>query len=301
MSSQRTFRRISAVLVAVALAVSCAKSADPRLENSSREDMNGWVVVHLSGAPFRIGFQHGWHLAPEIDDVLKTLSFYLERATGKNWAFYRGAAANDVLAQARARIPGGDRRHRRRPQSPDARNVIRLDRHRRAQRLDRAGLVLRPLARRSKPGRARADSKAPPYCSAFIATGSYTKDGGIVMGHNSWVEYIIGERWNAVLDIRPETRPPHDHGRHPRVYPQRRRFRHQRRRDRLHRDDDLQVQGLPAGRDSGVHARPQGRPVRRDDRRFRPDHVRGQQRRLRQRLARRRHQDRTRSPGSSSA
>ena len=48
-----------------------------------------------------------------------------------------------------------------------------------------------------------SDNKAPSYCSGFIATGSFTRDGKIVMGHNSWVEYIVGERWNVIADITP--------------------------------------------------------------------------------------------------
>ena len=44
---------------------------------------------------------------------------------------------------------------------------------------------------------------APGNCSAFIATGSYTKDGRIVMGHNAWTNYVVGSRWNIVFDIKP--------------------------------------------------------------------------------------------------
>lgn len=50
----------------------------------------------------------------------------------------------------------------------------------------------------------RIVSAAPLACSAFVATGSQTKDGKIVMGHNLWWDYIMGQRFNAVLDIRPE-------------------------------------------------------------------------------------------------
>ena len=53
---------------------------------------------------------------------------------------------------------------------------------------------------------ARADApklSAPGNCSAFIATGSYTRDGRIVMGHNNWTNYVVGARWNVIFDLVP--------------------------------------------------------------------------------------------------
>ncbi len=40
-------------------------------------------------------------------------------------------------------------------------------------------------------------------CSAFIATGAYTKDGKIVIAHNNWSSYAEGERWTIIFDIQP--------------------------------------------------------------------------------------------------
>jgi hypothetical protein len=45
---------------------------------------------------------------------------------------------------------------------------------------------------------------SPGNCSAFIATGSYTKDGKIVIAHNNWTSYINGERWVVMFDIQPQ-------------------------------------------------------------------------------------------------
>ena len=42
------------------------------------------------------------------------------------------------------------------------------------------------------------------HCSAFIATGSYTKGGKIVIAHNNWSSYADGERWTVMFDIKPE-------------------------------------------------------------------------------------------------
>jgi hypothetical protein len=36
-----------------------------------------------------------------------------------------------------------------------------------------------------------------------VATGSYTADGRVVIGHNNWTTYADGERWNVVFDIVP--------------------------------------------------------------------------------------------------
>ena len=44
---------------------------------------------------------------------------------------------------------------------------------------------------------------APGKCSAFIATGSATKDGKIVIAHSNWSPYIEGERWTIIFDIVP--------------------------------------------------------------------------------------------------
>jgi len=45
---------------------------------------------------------------------------------------------------------------------------------------------------------------APGNCSAFIATGSMTKDHQIVIAHNNWTSYLAGERWVVIFDIQPE-------------------------------------------------------------------------------------------------
>jgi hypothetical protein len=40
-------------------------------------------------------------------------------------------------------------------------------------------------------------------CSAFVATGSYTKDGRVVIAHNNWSSYVDGQRWTVAFDIAP--------------------------------------------------------------------------------------------------
>ena len=46
-------------------------------------------------------------------------------------------------------------------------------------------------------------SSVAEHCSAFVATGRYTKDGRIVIGHNNWSDYLSGSRWKVIFDIAP--------------------------------------------------------------------------------------------------
>ena len=186
--------------------LACAKKKEPplpaELKNSARQDSNGWVIVHLEGTPREVGFQHGWHLAAEIDDLLRMFAFYAEKGTGRNWDFYRETAARlfwpklepeyqeeieGIAAGLKARFP---------KTAYDRTDITALNGW-----IEVAWYYIPWLADRVQPG--AGDNKAPSYCSAFIATGSYTADGKIVMAHNSWVEYIIGERWRVIADIVP--------------------------------------------------------------------------------------------------
>jgi len=79
------------------------------------------------------------------------------------------------------------------------------------------------LNKREKQARAPR-LKAPGNCSAFIATGAYTKDHQIVIAHNNWTSYLAGERWVVIFDILPQHGQRHIDGRISGSDYQRRRF-----------------------------------------------------------------------------
>lgn len=195
-----------ALVPVLMLAGACSRPAGTgppaEIKDSFRQEANGWIFVHLAGSPREVGFQHGYHLAAEIDDALQMFAFYLEKSTGRAWSFYREAASRmfwpkidpeyqeeiqGIADGLKARLPG---------KICDAIDITALNGW-----IELAWYYVPYLAEKEKPG--AADNKAPSYCSGFIATGSYTRDGRIVMGHNSWVEYIVGERWNVIADITP--------------------------------------------------------------------------------------------------
>lgn len=197
------FNRILLHLLLVCLFLSSAAYAttDSRLKNASREDKAGWIFVHVEGSPDEAGYQHGYLLAPEIDDAIKALKFYLRHSTGKEWNFYRDAAEKMFWPKL----------------TDEYKNEIEgiskglIDRGKKYDRIDITALngwielaeYYWPALKAKRIKGADID-KSPGSCSAFIATGSYTSDGKIVMAHNNWIDYIVGERWNIVEDIVPE-------------------------------------------------------------------------------------------------
>jgi len=202
MDLKKLFVLLVVIILLIIVAVSCDTKGMRR--GSFREDRAGWAFVHLEGTSREIGYQHGWLLATEIDDLLKTISFYLEKKTGRDWPFYREAAEKILWPKIE------------RPIQMEIEGIAEGLRARQAglkyDKFDIAALngwmelawYYEPAFKAKTEG-TKAEPKAPPHCSAFIATGSYTRDGQIVAAHNNWDTYVIGERWNVILDIVPET------------------------------------------------------------------------------------------------
>ena len=53
-----------------------------------RFDKNGWIYVHIEGEPYERGFQHGYLVASELDEILESLKYLTYWNTGKDWEFF---------------------------------------------------------------------------------------------------------------------------------------------------------------------------------------------------------------------
>ena len=91
-----TRRTVFAFLFAASLPVASLYAAparenqsDPRLSKAFRRpELNGWIFVHLEGTPSEIGFQHGYLLAPEIEDTQKVIKLGLTHDGHKSYALH---------------------------------------------------------------------------------------------------------------------------------------------------------------------------------------------------------------------
>lgn len=193
------------VLVLIGCALPACAAKAPKTVTSEgpayRFERGGWTYVHLEGTPAEIGYQHGRLLAPEIADLIRVSKIENLHSTHRDWNFYRDAGRTmfwpHIEAEYQQELEGIAKGVQSRGIKLDVWDIVALnggielteyyvpwlDKH---QHADNAPKIL-PLGR----------------CSAFIATGSYTKDGRIVIAHNNWSGYADGERWTIMFDIQP--------------------------------------------------------------------------------------------------
>src|SRR5207302_8444350 len=81
-----------AEVATIAAAREHAAASDPRLKSASRFEQGGWIYVHLEGDPGTVGYQHGYLLAPEIEDGFAAVSAGMMHSTERDWEFFRKAA-----------------------------------------------------------------------------------------------------------------------------------------------------------------------------------------------------------------
>jgi hypothetical protein len=175
---------------------------DPRLAGAYRFEDGGWVYVHLEGAPERVGFQHGYLLAPEIADAFAEVKLSYKHSTQRDWGFFR-KAAREVLwprtdIEYQQEMSGILEGLRARGVAMDLEDVVALN------GMEELPDYYVPWFNAHEHVAHAPRLTSPGNCSAFVATGSYTVDHRPVIAHNNWTSYLQGERWHIIFDIAPE-------------------------------------------------------------------------------------------------
>lgn len=182
-------------------------SASGNLSNASlktwdqgyRFDKNGWIYVHIEGEPYQRGYQHGYLVAPEIKEVMRSLRYLSYWNTGMNWSFFVDAGEEmfspqldpEFLDEIKGIADGA------RAAGTDVtwQEILAWNAYYELFYCwwpDEKDKLSIPGMRREKD-----------HCSALIATGNATTDGKIVIGHNTWESYELAQFSNEMLDIKP--------------------------------------------------------------------------------------------------
>ncbi len=179
-----------------------AAQSDARLKNAYRFERAHWVYVHLEGKPSEIGFQHGYLLAPEISDAFQAIRYKDTQRTRRDWQFFRDTAEKvlwpHIETEYREELQGIADGLKAKGVAMDLWDVVALN------AMEEVPDYYLPTLNRQQKVADAPRLVAPGNCSAFVATGSYTKDHRPVIAHNNWGGVISGARWRIIFDIVPE-------------------------------------------------------------------------------------------------
>jgi hypothetical protein len=177
----------------------------------------GWIYLHIEGAPYERGYQHGFLMAREIPEYLERCAADLgvkidqqgwtELRTSANALFLRGFD-REILEEMRGIADGataaGAKWLGRAIDLVDivvANTTVELGELRSAMWTTPTGLEGLHLEAPSYYNRKR--DSVLEHCSAFAATGPATRDGKMVIGHVTMWPLTLAEATNVMLDIKP--------------------------------------------------------------------------------------------------
>jgi hypothetical protein len=188
----------------------CAQDATPAaglteeergwLERASRNDVNGWVHLRIAGAPFERGFQHGYLVAAEYADAIRVYEAMTYQTMGFDYSFFVDKAVefhkSKITPELTEEMEGIAAGLSAAGVPTTLDDIIGWNSYQ-----EMTGYWWPTVASQYVNDAPEGNRKS--HCSAFIATGSATADGRIVIGHESFTEFWNGQFINVILDITP--------------------------------------------------------------------------------------------------
>ena len=170
------------------------------LERASRNDVNGWVHLKIEGAPFERGFQHGYLVAAEYADALRVYEAMTYQTMGLDYSFFVDKAVefhkSKITPELTEEMEGIAAGLTAAGVPTTLDDIIGWNAY-----MEMTGYWWPTVASQYVNDAPNGNRKS--HCWAFIATGSATTDGRIVIGHESFTEFWNGQYMNVILDITP--------------------------------------------------------------------------------------------------
>ena len=187
-----------------------------KVKNGFKYKQNGWNYIHISGDPYERGFAHGTLLKEEIHECLKMMEWNLYDSHGfkidfftqvSNFIFKKPLEENfpEFFEEIKgiAKGSGVDLDElilwNNYPSLDYALPKIKMFLDEMPELKKKYGDILEKL-----PDSGQMEGGGKDKCSAFMAIGDYTHDGKICCAHNSFDNFIDGQYFNTIIDIKPK-------------------------------------------------------------------------------------------------
>jgi hypothetical protein len=208
------------------------------LAGARRADVNGWIYLHIEGEPYERGYQHGYLLAAELREALRCIRYLIYQDTGVSFDWFAENAramyeemlsgnadgilkdnfGSELLQELEGIVAGANANRRRAEPKVTLADLIGWNAY--PELICQwwpavfAGQIKPPIplqkAESQQAAQPFTSPVAPPRwhhfahsCSAFIASGKSTADGGIVVAQTTWQRFANGDAYNLLLDVQP--------------------------------------------------------------------------------------------------
>ena len=174
-------------------------------------DKNGWIYIHIEGSPYDRGVAHGKLVVDDFKKMWESNEFITFFDTGIKWDFFIKSSNKIFKTYIKKNFP---------EYLEEMRGIADgLSSEGFARSLDDIiawnGMMIlveywwphekyKYVAFHDHTA-AGADRGATDRCSAFIAVGDATKNGKIVLAHNTFEQFVSGQRCRLMLSIKPKT------------------------------------------------------------------------------------------------
>jgi hypothetical protein len=169
------------------------------LSKANRHEKNGWIYLHIEGPAKERGFQHGYLLANEIKESIRVLSevWHYQSALDWQWLIRKAGImfTPEIDSENLSEIEGIVEGMKAAEVSTSLDEMVAYNGY--MELMWYWWPTVKDTISPNSP-----DPKKQS-CSSFIATGSMTDDGGIVLGHNMMNAYYY-PLCNIILDILPD-------------------------------------------------------------------------------------------------
>jgi len=176
----------------------------------------GWIVLHIEGAPYERGYQHGRLLSSEVAAFVRGFAaMQTPRAPAQGWkhtrlltnALFLRRFEHEYLEEMKGIADGASAAGARFDDRPlDVVDIAAINCWPEIHTLETA-LEATPTGLEGKVfphAQPRAMPKPQPmHCSAFAANGPATADGKIVFGHITMDGLYSSNFYNVWLDVKP--------------------------------------------------------------------------------------------------
>ena len=170
------------------------KYRSEKIKGKIIENKGGWTILEIHGDPYERGYAHGKLLWKELLRVVKSLPFMIKQKFKTSLANYVKICKKNAFAIVKNDFPEFYQEICGISAGAKSMGVtIQVD-----------ILIAWNLIHSMGPFFNENEiEKEKQRCSAFIATGSATENGEIVMAHNTHTDFLMGQLYNIIVYVYP--------------------------------------------------------------------------------------------------